>query len=105
MYAVIRAGGKQYKVSPGDVGWTQQTDLHLAPLAGGGFVAIWSKDIPATSSSPSIWPPWKCGTSPQPARSSVDLPEPERPAITTNSPGSTRRSISRSASARAPGYR
>ena len=35
-------------------------------------------------------PPWKCGTRPAAARSSVDLPEPEPPASTTNSPGSTR---------------
>ena len=59
--------------------------------------------IPATSSSPSIAPPWKCGTRPQPARSRVDFPDPERPASTTNSPGSTVSSIARSASAPASG--
>ena len=33
---------------------------------------------PPTSRRPPNSPPWKCGTSPQAARSSVDLPEPER---------------------------
>ena len=42
------------------------------------------------AAGPANSPPWKCGTSPAAARSSVDLPEPEPPASTTNSPGSTR---------------
>ena len=44
-------------------------------------------------------PPWKCGTSPAAARSSVDLPEPEPPASTTNSPAAISRSRARSAGA------
>ena len=36
-------------------------------------------------------PPWKCGTRPQAARSSVDLPLPESPASRQNSPGSISR--------------
>ena len=37
----------------------------------------WSRTLrPPTSSSPRASPPWKCGTSPQAARSSVDLPLP-----------------------------
>ena len=47
---------------------------------------------PPTSSRPANSPPWKCGTSPQAARSSVDLPEPLAPARTTNSPGAIARS-------------
>ena len=34
---------------------------------------------PATTTRPAKRPPWKCGTSPASARSSVDLPEPEGP--------------------------
>ena len=34
-------------------------------------------------------PPWKCGTRPQAARSSVDLPQPDTPASTVNEPGSS----------------
>ena len=53
---------------------------------------------PAQRSRPANTPPWKCGTSPQAARSSVDLPEPDPPETTTNSPGSTVSETSRSAS-------
>ncbi len=48
-------------------------------------------------------PPWKCGTRPAAARSSVDLPEPEGPASTQNSPGSSARLTSHSAGAGACG--
>ena len=41
------------------------------------------------ASSPLASPPWKCGTSPQSARSSVDLPEPDTPASTVKVPGSS----------------
>ncbi len=58
---------------------------------------------PTTRISPAISPPWKCGTSPHAARSSVLLPEPERPARTTNSPGAISRSMPESASASEPG--
>ena len=58
---------------------------------------------PPQLSSPANVPPWKCGTRPAAARSSVDLPEPEPPASTTNSPGSTVRLTSRSAGVDAPG--
>ena len=44
-------------------------------------------------------PPWKCGTSPQAARSSVDLPCPESPASRQNSPGSSAKLTSCSAGA------
>ena len=46
-------------------------------------------------------PPWKCGTSPAAARSSVDLPEPDPPASSTSSPGSTVSETSSSAARRA----
>ena len=59
---------------------------------------------PPATSRPANSPPWKCGTSPPAARSSVDLPEPEPPASTTNSPGSTRSETSASAGRAAPGY-
>ena len=42
---------------------------------------------PPTASSPQASPPWKCGTRPLAARSSVDLPDAERPASTVNEPG------------------
>ena len=42
---------------------------------------------PASVTRPAKRPPWKCGTSPQAARSSVDLPAPESPASRQNSPG------------------
>ena len=58
---------------------------------------------PPASSRPVNSPPWKCGTSPDAARSSVDLPEPEPPARTTNSPAATSRSSARRAGAAAPG--
>ena len=45
--------------------------------------------MPAAATEPSISPPWKCGTRPQAARSRVDLPQAERPARRTNSPGPT----------------
>ena len=44
---------------------------------------------PATTTRPAKRPPWKCGTSPASARSSVDLPEPEGPSSATTSPGSS----------------
>ena len=59
---------------------------------------------PPATSRPTNSPPWKCGTSPAAARSSVDLPEPEPPARTTNSPGSTRSETSASAGRPASGY-
>ena len=40
---------------------------------------------------PAKRPPWKCGTRPQAARSSVDLPWPESPASRHSSPGSISR--------------
>ena len=48
-------------------------------------------------------PPWKCGTRPPAARSSVDLPQADSPASTTNSPGSIASDTSRSAGARRSG--
>ena len=44
---------------------------------------------PPTSTRPWNRPPWKCGTSPARARTSVDLPEPEGPKTATTSPGSS----------------
>ena len=52
----------------------------------------------ATMTVPAKVPPWKCGTSPRAARSSVDLPEPDSPVSTQNSPGSIARLTSLSAS-------
>ena len=63
-------------------------------LAGPGL-AIASR--PATSTRPSISPPWKCGTRPQAAFSRVDLPEAERPASSVNSPGAIASETSSSA--------
>src|SRR3954469_17444718 len=51
----------------------------------------------ATRTSPWISPPWKCGTKPQAALRSVDLPEAERPARRTNSPGAISSETSSSA--------
>ena len=57
----------------------------------------WSRTSrPPTLSSPVASPPWKCGTSPQSARSSVDLPEPDTPASTVKVPGSSSSVRSRS---------
>ena len=42
-------------------------------------------------------PPWKCGTSPASARSSVDLPLPDGPSSATISPSSSSRETSRTA--------
>ena len=58
---------------------------------------------PATTTLPAKRPPWKWGTSPESARSSVDLPEPEGPNSATTSPGSSESDRFRSAGA-APGY-
>ena len=71
-----------------------------APIAAGGCSRV---SRPATVTRPAKVPPWKCGTSPAAARSSVDLPEPERPASTQNSPGARVRVTSRSAGAPPPG--
>ena len=71
-----------------------------AAIAAGSCVRV---SRPPASSRPANSPPWKCGTRPDAARSSVDLPEPEPPASTTNSPGATTRSTSRSAGAAASG--
>ena len=60
---------------------------------------------PPQASRPANVPPWKCGTRPAAARRSVDLPEPDAPASTTNSPGSTVSDTSRSEGRFAPGYR
>ena len=57
---------------------------------------------PATTSRPLASPPWKCGTSPHSARSSVDLPDPDTPASTQNEPSSIVSETSRSESAAAP---
>ena len=46
-------------------------------------------DMPATVSSPDASPPWKCGTTPHAASSSVDLPLPDSPATTVNDPASS----------------
>ena len=59
---------------------------------------------PPHTSRPPNAPPWKCGTSPDAARRSVDFPEPEPPASTTNSPGSTASVTARSDGAPASGY-
>ena len=58
---------------------------------------------PATTTRPAKRPPWKCGTSPASARSSVDLPDPDGPRSATTSPGSSARDTSRSAGG-ADGY-
>ena len=60
--------------------------------------------IPPTSARPANSPPWKCGTSPEAMRSSVDLPDPDPPASTTNSPGSTAKEASASAGRSPSGY-
>ena len=57
----------------------------------------------AATTRPANVPPWKCGTSPVAARSSVDLPDADRPASTTNSPGLDVRETPR-ARPLAPGY-
>jgi hypothetical protein len=57
---------------------------------------------PPTTTRPANVPPWKCGTSPEAARSSVDLPLADRPATTTNSPGATDSETPRSDGADAP---
>ncbi len=44
---------------------------------------------PATTTRPANRPPWKCGTRPAKARSSVDLPEPDGPSSATDSPGAS----------------
>jgi hypothetical protein len=55
----------------------------------------WSRTSrPPTVSTPLASPPWKCGTSPQNARSNVDFPDPETPASTVNVPGSILRAMS-----------
>ena len=63
---------------------------------------------PPTVTRPAKSPPWKCGTRPQAARSTVDLPDAERPATTQNSPGSIPKLSSRrtgvAASPSAQGY-
>jgi hypothetical protein len=58
---------------------------------------------PPHASRPANAPPWKCGTSPAAARRSVDFPEPDAPASTTNSPGSTASDMSRNDGSAAPG--
>ena len=58
---------------------------------------------PPHSTRPANVPPWKCGTSPHAARSSVDFPDPEAPASSTSSPGSTANDTSSSAGASTPG--
>ena len=61
--------------------------------------------IPPHCTRPANVPPWKCGTNPHAASSSVDLPEPDPPARSTSSPGSTANDTSSSAAASTPGYR
>ena len=58
---------------------------------------------PVTTTRPVKRPPWKCGTSPASARSSVDFPDPEGPSSATTSPGSSSSETSSSAGA-AAGY-
>ena len=52
---------------------------------------------------PANVPPWKCGTSPAAARSSVDFPDPDAPASSTSSPGSTVKDTPSSTFRDAPG--
>ena len=52
---------------------------------------------PPTSTRPEKRPPWKCGTSPASARSSVDFPDPDGPSSATISPSSSRSDTSSSA--------
>ena len=61
----------------------------VAQLAPGRSARGRARSCPATSSSPRASPPWKCGTSPHAARSSVDLPEPDSPTTSVNEPGSS----------------
>ena len=58
---------------------------------------------PQIRTRPAKRPPWKCGASPQAARSSVDLPCPERPASRQNSPGAMARLTPSSAGASTAG--
>ncbi len=58
---------------------------------------------PPTVTRPSKRPPWKWGTRPLAARSSVDLPHADSPHSTTNSPSATSRSTARSDGRAAPG--
>ena len=58
---------------------------------------------PRRSRRPAKVPPWKCGTSPLAARSSVDLPEPDAPATTTSCPAPISSVTSRSAGRRRAG--
>ncbi len=60
--------------------------------------------MPATLNSPDASPPWKWGTIPQAARSSVDLPLPDSPASTVNDPGASSRVTPSSAGRADSGY-
>ncbi len=59
---------------------------------------------PATLTRPPKRPPWKWGTSPHSARSSVDFPSPEGPSSSRTSPAARSRSTPRSAGSGAPPY-
>ena len=54
---------------------------------------------PPTSTRPEKRPPWKCGTRPASARSSVDLPLPDGPSSATTSPAWSSSETSRTAGA------
>ena len=78
-------------------------DLPLAP----SYVAevagrVTRVSSPPISTRPEKRPPWKCGTSPDSARSSDDLPDPEGPSRATTSCSWMSSETSRSAQA-APG--
>ena len=60
-----------------------KTDATAPGELGGPCVRVSS---PADLTRPAKRPPWKCGTSPASARSSVDLPEPDGPSSATSSP-------------------
>ncbi len=76
--AAARARRRPWSRRPGSRGPGRRS--RRAPPSSPGPVAIAS--TPPTSTAPSTSPPWKCGTSPQAARSRVVLPQPERPAST-----------------------
>ena len=48
--------------------------------------SVRSVSWPSTTTRPAKRPPWKWGTRPQSARSSVDLPSPEGPSSSSTSP-------------------
>ena len=65
------------------LGLLEDGPAHGGQLAGAVLAHVEPADLERAAASP----PWKCGTRPQSARSSVDLPEPDTPASTVKVPG------------------